>query len=152
MNKTVRIIILLLIAAFAIMQLFQPEKNKAAVTNDDIVFKMDIPQLVKKTIITSCYDCHSNQTRYPWYASLSPISWMISKHVEDGKEALNFSAWGQYSKREQISLLDDIFNAVSSKGMPLQSYLIFHKDAGLFDHEIKDVCNWTEEAAENLMN
>lgn len=152
MNKTVRIIILLLIAAFAIMQLFQPERNKAAVTNDDIVFQMEIPQPVKKIIITSCYDCHSNQTRYPWYASLSPISWMISDHVEDGKEALNFSAWGQYSKREQISLLDDIFNAVSEKGMPLMSYIIIHKDAGLFDYEIEDVCSWTEEAAENLMN
>ena len=146
-NKISRTAGLMLVLAFSIMQLFQPEKNKTQVTQSDIVFQMEFPPLVKKTIVKACYDCHSTQTRYPWYASISPFSWMIDSHIKKAQAKLNFSEWGGYSTEDQIDLLQEINDEVHGGDMPLNAYVIFHREAELFDHEVEELCSWAQATA-----
>lgn len=141
-----------LVLIFIIIQFFQPEKNFSQATTNGIAFQVEMPETVKKYIVNSCFDCHSNQTRYPWYGRVAPASWFLNGHIRNGKENLNFSEWGNYSKRQQIGLLSEICETVSDRSMPLRSYTLLHKDAELFDHEIEEICDWTEKAAENLLN
>jgi hypothetical protein len=141
-----------LVILLIVIQFFQPEKNFRQTTTDSIAFQMKMPETVKKYITNSCFDCHSNQTRYPWYGRIAPVSWLLENHIREGKDHLNFSEWGNYSKRQQISLLGDICETVSDRSMPLKSYTLLHKDAELFDYEIEEICDWTERAAENLLN
>ena len=150
MNRIIWATGLLLIIAFSIMQLFQPEPNKAHVTQNDIVFQVEMPSVVKTTIVNACYDCHSTQTRYPWYAHISPFSWMINSHIQAGKAKLNFSDWGGYSPGEQIDLLEEINEEVREKDMPLNTYVLFHKNASLFSHEIEALCSWALDTADSL--
>lgn len=142
---------ILLVIALIIIQFFQPEKNFKPATADGIAFQMEMPETVKKYIVNSCFDCHSNQTRYPWYSRIAPVSWIMADHIREGKEHLNFSEWASYSKREQISLLNEICETVTDRSMPLKGYVRLHKDAELFDFEIQEICRWTDEAAENLI-
>jgi hypothetical protein len=141
-----------LLVLFIVIQFFQPEKNQAAVTTDDIVFQLEIPEGVKKSLVNSCYDCHSNQTKYPWYGRIAPFSWMMNQHIVDGKEELNFSEWATYSKRKQLGLLDEISEVVTDGSMPLESYLMLHADARLFDHQVEKINAWCEEAAEQVLD
>lgn len=152
MRKVFTIFLLLLLIVIIVIQFFQPEKNYQETTTDSFAFQMEVPETVKKYLVKSCFDCHSNQTRYPWYGRVAPVSWILNKHITEGKENLNLSEWGQYSKRKQLSLLNEICESVSDRSMPLKSYASIHKDAELFEFEIEEICAWTEEAAENLMN
>jgi hypothetical protein len=140
-----------ILLAFIVIQFFRPEKNQSAVTTDDIIYTLEIPNSVKRTLVNACYDCHSNQTRYPWYSNIAPVSWMLANHVKEGKEHLNFSAWKQYSKREQISQLDDICEMVEKREMPLKSYTFMHSEAIILEYQVKELCTWTEAAARSIM-
>jgi len=152
MRKILLIILAIIVAGFITIQFFQPEKNQSEVTTDAIFFQMQVPETVKKYLVDGCYDCHSNQTRYPWYSRVAPFSWWIGKHISEGKEQLNFSSWSDYSKRKQLGLLNDICEVCEDGSMPLKSYIILHKNAELFDHEIEEICAWAETAAEDILN
>jgi hypothetical protein len=141
-----------ILAGLIIVQFFQPPKNQAPVTDDGIVFQIDIPDYVKKPLVNSCYDCHSNQTRYPWYGRIAPFSWMMNNHIVQGKQELNFSEWGTYSKRKQIGLLDEIVEVIENGSMPLESYLLLHADARLYDHEIEAIRVWSEDAIDQVFD
>lgn len=99
----------------------------------------------------SCFDCHSNQVQFPWYAKLAPSSWLLSAHINEGKANLNFSEWEDYSKREKIGLLEDIKEEVESGKMPLKSYLVIHRNAKLNSEEISSLSKWTVEATTRIL-
>lgn len=99
----------------------------------------------------SCFDCHSDQVNLPWYAKVAPSSWLLSNHINEGKENLNFSVWEDYSKREKIGLLQKIKDEVESGKMPLKSYLLIHRDAKLVSEEIISLSKWTEESMNKIM-
>ena len=151
MKKTWIIILGVLALALITIQFFQPERNLTkAATTDDIFFQVETDQLVKKNVVNACYDCHSNHTRYPFYANFAPVSWMLNKHIVEGKEHLNFSEWGAYSKREQLKLLSEICEVLEADEMPLKSYTLMHSSAVLNDKEKENICAWTETAAEEI--
>ncbi len=77
-------------AGFIIIQFFQPDKNNQAVSANDINNHLEIPTVIQEILKNSCYDCHSNQTKYPWYNNIAPVSWMIANHIKEGKEHVNF--------------------------------------------------------------
>jgi hypothetical protein len=79
----------------------------------------------------SCYDCHSNNTSYPWYNRIQPVAWFLQSHITDGKKELNFNEWGMYSNRRKNSKLKSIISQIKDDEMPLSSYTIIHKDAKL---------------------
>ena len=151
MKKTTRRIFYILILGFIILQIFQPEKNLGERdVPEDLFNTLSVDKDVRDILETSCYDCHSNSTNYPWYSNVSPVSIFLNKHIVDGKNELNFSEWGNYSDRDKISRLVDIYEAIESGGMPLQSYLIIHKDAELNDEDVDKVLTWTETEGEIL--
>lgn len=147
------IILLVLVAAIIAIQFFQPEKNKVkAATTDEIFFQVNCDPLVKKDIVNACFDCHSNNTHYPFYSKFAPVSWMMARHIREGKEHLNFSDWGKYEKKEQLKLLGEICDVVTDGSMPLKSYTFMHSSAILNDKDVENICKWTEEASEEIFN
>lgn len=151
MKRFILILGAMLVLAFIVIQFFRPSKNSSPVTTDDIIYNLEIPSGVKRTLVNACYDCHSNQTRYPWYSNFAPASWIMANHVKEGKEHLNFSEWKLYSKREQISQLTDICEMIEKGEMPLKSYTFMHSEAIILEYQIKDLCTWTEDAARSIM-
>ena len=147
-----KIILILLLIIFVGAQFFQPEKNEGERNIESDLFQASMVNDPIKVLFTaSCYDCHSNNTNYPWYSKVSPISWYLYDHVKDGKEALNFSEWGTYTNNEKISQLVDIGETVSDGEMPLKSFLIIHKEAKLSEEEIQKIVNWTEQEGMKIM-
>ncbi len=125
-------ILLLLLVAFIAIQFIQPARNKSGqVEAMDISKRSKVFDRIDTLLKTACYDCHSNNTNYPWYAYVQPIGWMLNDHIRSGKEQLNFSEFSSYSARRQKSKLKSIASQVSDGSMPLTSYKWIHKDARL---------------------
>jgi len=150
--KAVKIIIAALVLIFIVVQFVpsgipanKPEDDKSIV-NDSLVSGPVLEQLRK-----SCFDCHSNQVELPWYSKMAPSSWLLAKHINEGKSHLNFSEWEEYSNREKVGLLNDIRDEVSSGGMPLKSYLIIHRDAKPGSEEITAILKWADDATARIM-
>ena len=105
MGKKVKIAGPLLLGLLILAQFFQPDKNiSEGPEEDNILLILDVPEQVAGLLTNSCYDCHSNNTRYPWYNRISPVSWYLHKHVVAGKEALNFSEFGEQSSFSHAGL------------------------------------------------
>ncbi len=152
MKRKLYIILGLILLSFIVIQFFPPEKNYLEPTSDDIFHQLkDIDEPVKELITNSCYDCHSNQTKYPFYARIAPISWYIDNHISEGKEKLNFSDWGNYSKRDKISALVEICDVLSDGSMPLKSYIRLHKTARMDEFQIEAICDWADAEAKRII-
>ncbi len=136
-------ILLGLLLAFLAIQLFRPEKNKSEVKEvNDIAAAYQVPAETGRLLQTSCYDCHSNNTNYPWYANIQPVAWWLNNHIVEGKEELNFSAFGTYSLKKQAHKLDEVAELVANGDMPLSSYTIIHGNAKLNDMQKKQLTDW----------
>jgi len=136
-------ILLGLLLAFLLIQLFRPQKNKSEVKQvNDISAVYQIPKETGQLLQTSCYDCHSNNTNYPWYAYIQPVAWWLNDHIVEGKEELNFSEFGTYSLKKQAHKLDELAELVASGDMPLSSYTIIHGNAKLSDAQKKQLTDW----------
>lgn len=98
----------------------------------------------------SCYDCHSDQTYYPWYAQLQPVRLMMDNHVRDGKAELNFNAFGTYTLRKQRSKMRAISESLEEGAMPLSSYTLLHRNAALSQTEKTELMNWVKQTTDSL--
>jgi hypothetical protein len=153
MKKIWLIILGSFIALFIIIQFFQPEKNDNLVNpQNDIVFTLEVPTPVKGKIVDACYDCHSDKTAYPFYNRIAPISWLLAKHIRDGKEHLNFSGWANYDRKKQIKLLTAICDEITAGEMPIKGYVFMHSKAVISEKELEEICQWTEQASEQVMS
>lgn len=143
-------IILCLIAIFIFIQFKRIDKTNPSVdTTINFINVVDnIPNDIKKILINSCYDCHSYETKYPWYTNIAPISWWIEHHINEGRDELNFSVWDKYSYKIKDHKLEEIVEMVEEKEMPLKSYLPMHPEAKLTDSQRKILIDW----ANNLRN
>lgn len=143
-------IILCLIAIFIFIQFKRIDKTNPSVdTTINFINVVDnIPNDIKKILINSCYDCHSYETKYPWYTNIAPISWWIEHHINEGRDELNFSVWDKYSYKRKDHKLEEIVEMVEEKEMPLKSYLPMHPEAKLTDSQRKILIDW----ANNLRN
>jgi Haem-binding domain len=95
-----------------------------------------------KTLARACGNCHSNQTKLPWYGHVVPISWWIDRHVREGRQALNFTEWTTYSARRQHDELESICGVVSNGRMPPASYKVLHRESRLEAEDKKLICAW----------
>ena len=111
---------------------------------------MSAPADVAGVLKTACYDCHSNNTNYPWYANIQPMGWLLSKHIKAGKAELNFNEFGSYSKRRQSSKLKAIANSVKDGLMPLSFYTLIHGDAKLDVHKKQVIIDWFMKTKDSL--
>ena len=128
-------IILLIIIVPQFIPVDRPEIDKD--NSNDLITNNESPENIANLLKTSCYDCHSNQTVYPWYANVAPVSWLVVRDVKLGREELNFSNWENMSKMDKAKLLDDISEEVEEAEMPLPIYFITHGDAKLSDDDRK---------------
>ena len=137
-------ILLSIIALLVLIQFIRPTKNESMDYSNDIFKVVETPLEVKDILETSCNDCHSNKTIYPWYSEIAPISWYLASHVNDGKEHLNFSNWTNYNNFQKEHILKNFDNVLDKHQMPLKSYLILHEEATLSKQQIEILTNWVK--------
>jgi hypothetical protein len=109
-----------------------------------------VPADVHSILKTSCNDCHSNNTVYPWYAEVQPVTWWLNGHIVDGKKHLNLSEFATYSLRKQYHKLEEIDEMVKKGEMPLDSYLWIHKNADLSDGQKLTIANWVTSVMDTM--
>jgi hypothetical protein len=141
--KIVKIMVFVLLLGFVGIQFFPTTLNQSdTIPKTDFMMETDVPKQVESLIKTSCYDCHSNNTQYPWYNKVQPVAWFMEDHVEHGKEELNFNEWDDYSDRRKNSKLKSIISQIEDDEMPLDSYTLIHREAKLSKDEKKIVLDW----------
>lgn len=129
---------IIIVALIMGMQLFQIDKTNPPI---DKSLEIDTPAKIKSILKRACYDCHSNETKWPWYSSIAPMSWTINSHVNDGRAWVNFSIWKNYSEEEKTQKLKETYRAIYA-AMPIGSYVYFHPKANLSMDERKVVRDW----------
>ena len=150
MSKAKQIMIMLLVV-FVAIQFIQPARNKnGQVMLTDISKTQTIPPMIDTLLKTVCYDCHSNTTKYPWYANLQPVGWILNWHIQKGKMELNFSDFGAYSLRRQQSKLKSIASQVNNNAMPLTSYTWIHKNTKLSKESKALISDWAMKSIETI--
>ena len=135
-------LIIIIGSLFLILQLFPISKNQSKEYSKDISTIEKITPDVKNILQSSCYDCHSNNSIYPIYASIQPIAWWLQHHIDEGKEELNFSEFAGYSPRRRFHKLEEIKEQIVENEMPLYSYTIVHTQAKLSEQQKSILINW----------
>jgi len=133
-------IILLLV----VIQFIQVDKiNTKIIPSQDFISLEKPNGEIANVLKTSCYDCHSNTTKYPWYTSVAPISWWMKHHVNEGTEHLNFSLWAKYTTQQKEHKIEEAIEMIQKEEMPLNSYTWFyHKEAKLTKNQRTDLTKW----------
>ena len=138
-----RTILIVLAFVLVAIQFFRPEKNQTAGPfPNDITTKYAVPAQVHAVLKRSCFDCHSNNTDYPWYNNIQPVAWFLDHHVQEAKGELNFNEFTSYSPKKARHKLEEVGESVTEGWMPLDSYLWIHRDAKLSPAEVKLVADW----------
>ncbi len=136
-------ILIALLVIFVIIQFFRPSKNiSAGQQANNIETKYAVPADVKIILEKACYDCHSNNTQYPWYNNIQPVAWWLKRHVDEGKRELNFDEFTNTALRRQYHKLEEVEEQVKEGEMPLPSYTWIHKNAILTDVEKNALYAW----------
>lgn len=146
-------ILIVVIIVLVLIQFFRPEKNISAQKSAaDISNVYQTPDDVKVILDKACNDCHSNNTKYPWYFNIQPVAWWLDNHIREGKEELNFSEFAGYNAARQYRKMEEVKKLVEKKAMPISSYTIIHTDAKLTGEEIKTLTNWSESIRTEMKN
>ncbi len=149
--RRIKIGLLALLIVVIAIQFIQPARNQnGQVMKTDITKIFEVPKNVLITLKTSCYDCHSNKTQYPWYSKIQPGGWWMASHIQAGKSELNFSEFGDYTNRRQQSKLKSIINSIEDGTMPLPSYTLIHKNAILLDGDKRNLKKWANSMKDSL--
>lgn len=119
--------------------------NKPVDAAENFVDAKKAPEKIKTLIKGACYDCHSNETVYPKYAYIAPVSWSVKSHINEGREHLNFSVWDTYNKDLKENMLNKSIQTIQSKTMPMPGYIVYHKEANLSEAERTLLINYFEE-------
>ncbi|MDG1040473.1 MAG: heme-binding domain-containing protein [Polaribacter sp.] len=131
--------------AFVVAQFFGPEKNEGDLTSlTAFIEETNPPSEVRKILKTSCFDCHSDTTNYPWYNSITPVNYWLADHIKEGSKHLNFSKWSTYSTKRKEHKMDELHEEVGERKMPLDSYTWTHAEANLTASQIKQVVDWAK--------
>ncbi len=136
---------LVLFLIFVAIQFIRPAKNiHNGPQPNDISTVYPIPADVDSILVVACKDCHTNNTRYPWYNNLQPVAWFLANHVEDGTRSFNMNEYTTYPIWRQYDKISEVKKQIEKKEMPLLSYTWIHKDAILTDAQKTAVENWSE--------
>lgn len=141
---------LVLIGVFLVIQFFRPTRNVAEGNIANDIAQFNVPQDIRSILNASCYDCHSNNTRYPWYAEVQPVGWWLSSHIQEGRRNLNFSEFAGYRPRRQYIKLKQIAEQIDEGDMPLPSYLIIHTDARLSKEQKTRLIDWVNTLRDSM--
>ena len=132
-----------LLVVFFVMQVFQPDRNISSENyRTDLANHYKIPDTVETVLNTICYDCHSNNTDYPWFINVQPVGWYMQSKITTGKKHLNFSEFGRLSKEKAIRKLTEIDDVMKTNRMPLKSYKWYNASADLNEQQRKAISRW----------
>jgi hypothetical protein len=149
--RIVKIIALVLLTCFVGIQFVPTELNQSeGVPKTDFMLVHPMPKKIQLKLQVSCYDCHSNNTAYPWYNKIQPVAWFLEDHVKNGKAELNFSEWGTLSSRRKASKLRSIKKQIKSNKMPLESYTLIHRNALFTETEKMEIIEYLSELQNSL--
>jgi hypothetical protein len=138
-------ILLLLLVLLVAIQFFHPRKNTGGSPPASSIYTTyNTPNEVKQLLNAGCNDCHSNNTRYPWYFKVQPVAWWMNNHIEEGKRELNFDEFEKYSPRRQYHKLESLQKEIKEGDMPMESYTWMHKNALLGAEQKQTLINWAE--------
>ena len=143
----IRKILFALVIIFISIQFIRPPRNSGIADGPtDLMHTVHTPDTIAHILKTSCYDCHSNQTVYPWYVNINPVGLWMRSHIIDGKRAINFSDLSAFSKKKLDHRMGDIKEEVEKGDMPLDSYTFIHGYAKLDSGQINLIRDWTVNA------
>jgi Haem-binding domain len=144
-------IFLFLLAALIVIQFIHPKPNKNKADQPHYIGKtFPLPDDVKTILAKACNDCHSNNTRYPWYSNIQPVDWWMNGHIKKGKRGMNLDEYTSRSLRFQYNKMKDVIEQVKEGDMPLNSYTWIHKDAILSQAEKNALINWANSVMDTL--
>lgn len=140
-----------LLAALIAIQFFHPKRNKSEGPQPNYIGKVyAIPDDVQSIMAKACNDCHSNNTRYPWYSKIQPVHWWLNKHVVEGKKKINYDEYTNRPLRYQYHKLEETIEMVKEGEMPLNSYTWTHKDAKLTEEEKAKITGWAQSVMDTM--
>jgi hypothetical protein len=151
MKKLLPRALMVLAFLFAAAQMIRPERtNPTSDPTRAVHAHLTVPAEVSAVFERSCRDCHSNQTRWPWYSHVAPVSWLVIDDVNHGRSHLNLSEWAAYDAKKADKILDEICEEISDGGMPLRSYRWMHPGARLTDSDVRLLCDWSRQQRQRL--
>jgi hypothetical protein len=145
-------ILITVVIILVVIQFIRPARNISATPSPhDISSVYTVPDSIKNIMAVACDDCHTNNTRYPWYSNIQPVGWWLQNHVNEGKRHLNYSEFTSYDKKKQYKKMDETAKEVKEGGMPLNSYLWIHKDAKLTQQEKDMIVHWAQQLSDKII-
>jgi hypothetical protein len=146
-------ILLGIVILVVLAQFIRPSLNKGDADGPTgITQLMQVPDTIHTLLKAACYDCHSNNTSYPWYSRITPVNWWMKNHVDDGKKELNFSIYTTYNAKQKEHKMKEIIETVKEHEMPIGSYLWMHKEARLSDEQRAALTQWASLARQQLLS
>ncbi|MCF8349257.1 MAG: heme-binding domain-containing protein [Bacteroidales bacterium] len=146
--KKVLWILLVLLLILQVIPSNRPEVNSD--NPSDLIVNNEIPDPIVHILKNACYDCHSNESHYPWYAYVAPVSYLVNRDIREGRSHLNFSDWEIQPVSKKLKFLSEISEEVLDKSMPMKIYPPLHPEARLTDAQRQALSDWTEEFGETL--
>ena len=151
MKKKLKWIFAGLVAGFALLQLANPPRtNPPVASGHDLMATNPPPPPVAATLRAACYDCHSNETKWPWYSHIAPVSWLVAGDVRDGRERMNFSDWPHDQPERAAKRLERISEEVGYRNMPPGKYTLLHPEARLIPAQREQLIHWADGEAARL--
>ncbi len=132
------------------IQWIETKPNDSASDSLDIAKGFSTSYRVNQLLHNACYDCHSNSTKYPWYAQYQPLGWYLEDHINEGKRHLNFNNFLGYRPWKQLHKMEEVIEMLEEKGMPLQSYTWLHENAKMDSIDRKSMILWAEGVMDSL--
>ena len=148
MKKKLKWIFGALVAGFGLLQLMNPPRtNPPVLPGHDLMAASPPPPPVAAILHAACYDCHSHETRWPWYSHIAPVSWLVAGDVKRGRERLNFSEWPRDLPERAAKRLERISEEVDYKEMPPAKYTLMHPEARLTASQREQLMHWADQEA-----
>jgi len=139
MGRVLKLVIGVLLVAVVLIQLVPVERTNPPVTGEVMA-----PDPVMEVLRNSCFDCHSNETFWPWYSRVAPVSWLVAEDVEEGRRHLNFSEWQSLTDEDRADAMEEIWEKIEDGAMPLPIYLRMHPEAVLTEPQRDVLLRWLE--------
>jgi hypothetical protein len=151
MRKLLRVSAYIIGVAVVGVQFIRPAKNASSVNFEyEIGKQFTVPTDIRTALEEACYNCHSNNTNYPWYAEVQPVGWWLDRHIVQGKREVNFSEFSSYRPRRQYRKLKDIAEQVEKGEMPLPSYVLMHSEASLTPEQKSFLIQWANAMRDSM--
>src|ERR1019366_8587326 len=151
MKKKLKWIFAALVAVFALLQFTNPTRtNPPVAPGHDLMATNAPPPQIAALLHAACYDCHSDETKWPWYSHIAPVSWLVAGDVKDGRKRMNFSEWPHDLPERAAKRLERISEEVGYKDMPLFKYTALHPEARLTPAQRQQLIDWADQEAARL--